>query len=115
MLLNKYIALFEPGRVLHGYDGLEFDAVNATVVRTNKKSDTDGDGLGDNGYENGLNVYGIGLQGSSINHGRQDYSMLMLDEATLPSEKGKPLDIRDNALTVTVPMGILRVIDIEHR
>ncbi len=31
----------------------------------------------------------IGLQGSSINHGQQNYSMLMLDKATLPGEKGE--------------------------
>jgi len=49
----------------------------------------------------------------SDNHGQKAQQAAVLSATDILSRQ--KLDVRGNALTVTVPMGILRVIDIEHR
>jgi len=64
ILLEQFSALFQPGGRLHAYDGLEFDVMMGTpnsVTDRGRRYDTDGDGVGDDGYRDGLNVYGNGV------------------------------------------------------
>lgn len=64
LLLERFSGLFQPGGELEVYDGLEFDVMNFRPTSTNRgrrRFDTDGDGVADDGYRDGVNVYGIGV------------------------------------------------------
>ena len=64
LLLKRFAGLFQPGGELESYDGLEFDVMNFQPTSTNRGRrhfDTDGDGIADDGYRDGVNVYGVGV------------------------------------------------------
>ena len=66
ILLEEFSALFVRGGSLAHYDGLEFDVMpfaagSRALERKGRDVDTDGDGLADGGYREGVNVYGIGF------------------------------------------------------
>jgi len=64
LLFERFSRLFEPGGELASYDGLEFDVMNfepTSVNRGRRHFDTDGDGVADDGYRDGVNVYGVGV------------------------------------------------------
>lgn len=65
ILLEDFAALFAPGGMLAGYDGLEFDVMpfgpHQGIGRQGRGVDTDGDGRADGGMRGSVNVYGLGL------------------------------------------------------
>lgn len=64
LLLEEFAGLFQSGGELESYDGLEFDVMNFKPTSTNRGRrhfDTDGDGTADDGYRDGVNVYGVGV------------------------------------------------------
>ena len=64
LLLKRFTGLFQPGGELEAYDGLEFDVMHfnpTSVNRGRRRFDTDGDGIADDGYRDGVNVYGVGV------------------------------------------------------
>ena len=64
LLLERFAGLFQPAGKLESYDGLEFDVMNFKPTSTNRgrrRFDTDGDGVADDGYRDGVNVYGVGV------------------------------------------------------
>lgn len=66
ILLEEFSSLLIGGGLLSHYDGLEFDVMpfeagSRAIGRVGRGVDTDGDGLADGGYRDGVNIYAVGL------------------------------------------------------
>jgi hypothetical protein len=60
VLLEEFAAKFGPGGELERLDGIAFDVLYWSLNLSGRLADTDGDGRGDNGIFDGVNLYGIG-------------------------------------------------------
>lgn len=66
ILVKELTEYFQPGGLLSNLDGIEFDVLMHELTPKGRfmgirGSDTNGDGLGDNGWINGVNRYGLGV------------------------------------------------------
>lgn len=66
ILLEDLTEYFRPDGSLSSFDGLEFDVLMHELAPKGRSmgiraSDTNGDGIGDNGWINGVNRYGLGV------------------------------------------------------
>lgn len=64
VLVEDVAAHFLPGGDLENFDGIEFDTLYHEIFDVKKIArgvDTNGDGLADNGYRDGINQYGKGV------------------------------------------------------
>ena len=62
-LIEEFGAKFGPGGELERLDGIAFDVLYWSLNFTGRLADVDGDGSPDNGFFDGINLYGIGQNG----------------------------------------------------
>lgn len=61
VLVEEFRAKFAPGGELERLDGIAFDVLYWSLNFTGRLADVDGDGRGDNGIFDGINLYGLGV------------------------------------------------------